>query len=70
MHYHDKTLFINGRQVAEVPAGTYIGRGTGVGMSGAAIRQEKLGDVQHDILVVAGAPGVTADTVVPPGSIS
>jgi signal peptidase I len=67
IQYHNKTLLINGQQVAQVPAGTYIGKGAGISMSGAAIRREQLGDVEHDVLVVQGAPNVTTDTVVPEG---
>jgi len=67
IQYHNKTLLINGQQVAQVPAGTYIGKGAGMSMSGAAIRREQLDEVEHDILVVQGAPNVTTDIVVPEG---
>ena len=65
--YRNKTLFINGEKVAQVPAGTYIGTGSGLSMSGAGMRREVLGGVEHDILVVPRINGVTADVVVPEG---
>ncbi|HHJ14964.1 MAG TPA: signal peptidase I [Gammaproteobacteria bacterium] len=65
--YRDKTLFINGEQVAQIPAGTYIGKGTGLSMSGAQVRREKLGKVEHDILIVPRAPAMDTDVVVPEG---
>jgi len=65
--YRDKTLFINDKKIAQVPAGTYIGVGSGLSMSGAEIRQEALGEVKHDILMVPRIRGVDADVVVPQG---
>ena len=65
--YRNKTLFINGQKVAQIPAGTYIGKGSGLSMSGASVRREILGKVEHEILVVPRIKGVTADVVVPEG---
>ncbi|HFD79322.1 MAG TPA: signal peptidase I [Gammaproteobacteria bacterium] len=65
--YRNKTLTINGEQVPQIPIGTYIGSGSGLSMSGASLRREKLGKVEHDILVVPRMPGVSTDVVVPPG---
>ncbi len=65
--YRDKTLFINGKKVAQIPAGTYIGTGSGLSMSGAEVRREALGEIQHDILVAPNVHGVDADVVVPEG---
>jgi len=65
--YRDKTLFINGEKIAQVPAGTYIGTGSGLSMSGAEIRQEALGNINHDILVTPRIRGVGTDVVVPEG---
>jgi signal peptidase I len=63
--YRNKALYINGRKVEQVPEGTYIGRGSGLSMSGAEVRREKLGNVEHDILVVPKVGGIRTDTVVP-----
>ncbi|WP_455234441.1 signal peptidase I [Thiogranum longum] len=65
--YRDKTLYINDEKVAQIPAGSYIGTGSGLSMSGADIRREKLGEVEHDVLVVPKIRGVATDTVVPDG---
>ncbi len=65
--YRNKTLIINDRKVAQIPEGTYIGKGSGLSMSGASVRREILGDVEHEILVVPRINGVTADVVVPEG---
>jgi signal peptidase I len=65
--YQNKTLFINGEKIPQVPAGSYIGTGSGLSMSGADVRREALSDVKHDILVVPRVHGVDADVVVPQG---
>ena len=65
VEYRNKTLYINGEQVAQIPAGSYIGSGSGLSMSGADVRREALGEVEHDILVVSNMRGVPADVVVP-----
>jgi signal peptidase I len=63
--YYNKILHINGKPVAQVPAGVYVGKGSGVSMSGAGERQEQLGDVQHQILVMPRTPGMEGEYVVP-----
>jgi len=63
--YYNKILHINGEPVAQVPAGVYVGKGSGVSMSGAGERQEQLGDVQHQILVMPRTPGLEGEFVVP-----
>jgi signal peptidase I len=67
VEYRNKTLYINGEKVAQIPAGSYIGTGSGLSMSGADVRREALGDVEHDILVMMNMRGVPADIVVPDG---
>jgi signal peptidase I len=65
--YRNKTLFINGEQIAQQPAGTYIGTGSGLSHSGADLRREVLGKAEHDILVEPRLRGMDADVVVPEG---
>lgn len=65
--YRNKTLTINGEKVAQIPGGTYIGEGSGLSMSGASVRREILGDVEHDILVVPRITGISVDRIVPEG---
>jgi signal peptidase I len=67
VQYRNKTIYINGRKVPQIPAGTYIGVGAGLSMSGADVRREQLGGVEHDILVMPNATGRPADVVVPEG---
>jgi signal peptidase I len=67
VEYRNKTLFVNGEQVPQIPAGSYIGTGSGLSMSGADVRREALGDVEHDILVMSSMRGVPADVVIPDG---
>jgi len=63
--YYNKILHINGKPVAQVPAGVYVGKGSGVSMSGASERQEQLGDVQHQVLVMPRTTGMEGEYVVP-----
>jgi signal peptidase I len=62
--YYDKTLHINGEPIAQVPDGVYVGKGSGVSMSGAGMRREDLGDVRHQILVMPRTPGLEGEYVV------
>jgi len=65
--YRNKGLYVNGEKVAQMPAGTYIGTGSGLSMSGADVRREILGEVEHNILVVSNMRGISSDVVVPDG---
>ena len=65
--YANKVVYVNGRPAGQVPAGVYLGKGSGVSMSGASKRREQLGDVQHDILVMPRTPGVEGRYVVGEG---
>ncbi len=67
IEYKDKTLLINSEKVAQIPAGSYIGVGSGLSMSGAGVREEQLGNAQHQILVMPRTGGKTSDVVVPEG---
>jgi len=62
--YYDKVLHINGEPITQMPDGVYVGKGSGVSMSGAGKRREQLGDVQHQILVMPRAPGLGGEYVV------
>ena len=62
--YYNKILYVNGKPVGQVPAGVYVGKGSGVSMSGAGRRMEMLGDVQHDILVMPRTPGLEGEYIV------
>jgi len=65
--YYNKTLYVNGEPAPQEILGSYVGRGSGIGMTGASERTEQLDDARHEILVQEGYPSVTVDTVIPPG---
>jgi signal peptidase I len=62
--YYNKIIYINDEPSGQVPAGVYVGKGSGVSMSGASERREQLGDIQHDILVMPRTPGLEGEYVV------
>jgi signal peptidase I len=64
IRYANKVVYVNGQPAGQVPAGVYLGKGSGVSMSGASKRREQLGDLQHDILVMPRSPGVQGEYVV------
>ncbi|MBZ0070226.1 MAG: signal peptidase I [Gammaproteobacteria bacterium] len=65
--YHDKILHINGVAMPQAEIGRYVGIGSGVSSSGASLREERLGDVVHQILVRPGSGGVEGEIEVPAG---
>ena len=65
--YFNKVIYINGEAIGQVPAGVYVGKGSGISMSGASKRSEQLDGVQHDILVMQRSPGLEGEFVVPDG---
>ncbi|MEE9343016.1 MAG: signal peptidase I [Gammaproteobacteria bacterium] len=67
IQYRNKVLTVNGKQVAQIPAGTYIGEGSAMSMSGASVREEMLGNVNHQVLVIPKRGGKGADLTVPEG---
>ncbi|MCK7582919.1 MAG: signal peptidase I [Chromatiales bacterium] len=54
--YRNKTIFINGEPVGQLPVGTYTGVGSGTEMTGAREALESLGKVEHRILTRPSAP--------------
>lgn len=65
--YYNKALYINGQQVEQIPLGTYVGTGAGANMTGASLKEELLGSVDHEVLVQPGYPSIDGKSVVPPG---
>lgn len=65
--YRDKILYINGAAMSQAEIGSYVGTGSGVSSSGASLREERLGDVNHQILVRPGAGGLEGEVEIPPG---
>lgn len=65
--YQDKVLYVNGQPMVQTVAGTYVGEGSGAVMTGASHREEQLGDVRHDILVLPSAFDRPFEYTVPAG---
>jgi len=69
VEYRNKILYINGKEMKQVPLGTYVGHWSGSGMTGASLREEYLGKVKHKILIETAFPPATeGQMVVPPHS--
>jgi signal peptidase I len=54
--YRNKTLYINDEPQPQAPIGYYEGAGSGARMTGAQMSREKLGAVEHSILIEPRAP--------------
>lgn len=66
--YYNKVLHVNGEPAEQVTGGVFVGKGSGVSMSGASERVEQLGDIQHHILVMPRTPGLEGEYIVPEGT--
>jgi signal peptidase I len=51
IHYRNKTIFVNGEPVPQLPIGHYIGEGSGKGHTGAALAVETIDSAEHQILI-------------------
>jgi len=66
--YHDKVLTVNGEPVTQTYTGPYMGSGAeGRRMAGAAVREENLTGVQHQILQASSWSGEEGEWTVPAG---
>jgi signal peptidase I len=54
--YQNKTIYINGEPQGQKPIGVYMGVGSGARETGDLERMEKLGEVDHRVLVNTRAP--------------
>ncbi len=52
--YHNDVLTVNGERIVNQPVSAYIGVGSGREMTGAQLRREQLGEVEHAILLNPG----------------
>jgi len=48
--YRGKRLYVNGEEIVAEPRGAFVGVGRGRDMTGALLKTERLGDVEHQIL--------------------
>lgn len=67
VRYVDKALYINDQQVDLVPEGTFVGVRSAVSNTGAMMFKERLGDVEHDILLTPGVGSPNGEFKVPAG---
>jgi signal peptidase I len=65
--YYNKKLFINGEPAKQEAQGTFIGTGSGVSMSGAKKRLERLLGVDHQILIDESRGTMEGEFTVPEG---
>jgi len=65
--YTGKTLYVDGKPAGQETVDTYVGRWSGKSMTGASLRIEDLGAVEHRILVQPGYPSAETRLVVPEG---
>lgn len=67
LEYRDKVLYVNGQPMSQELNGTYADKGTGMSMTGASLRIETLGNVQHKILTRPEQPPRDGEFQVPEG---
>jgi len=67
IRYSDKTVYINGERATQEYVGIYAGVGTGLGMSGASLRTEQLGEARHEILIQNSRRIAEGEFTVPAG---
>ncbi len=48
--YRGKVVYVNGEPMKQELQGSYLGEGTALSMTGASLRTERLGEVEHQIL--------------------
>lgn len=65
--YFDKVLYVNGEPMAQTSTGRYVGTGSGVSETGADVRVEQFGTMEHTILVKPSLPSMEGEMEIPPG---
>jgi len=65
--YFNKTIYVNGKPVAQEETGRYVGIGSGFESTGSSQRSEKLGAAEHQILVDTDQRAREGEVVVPEG---
>ena len=67
INYFGKQVYVNGELARQTPMSTYTATGEGLYMTGADLRKEELGKVEHEILVMKGRPSQEGEYIVPEG---
>ena len=65
VRYVDKALYINDQRVDAVPEGTFVGVRSAASNTGAMMFKERLGDIDHDILLSPGVSSPNGEFKVP-----
>ncbi len=65
--YFGKQVYINGELAKQTGLGTYTTTGEGLRMNGADRRVEKLGAIEHEILIDRSRPSMEGEFIVPEG---
>ncbi|MCF6323686.1 MAG: signal peptidase I [Gammaproteobacteria bacterium] len=65
--YFNKTIYVNGKPVAQEETGRYVGIGSGFESTGASLRNEQLGEAKHQILIDTDQRAREGEIVVPAG---
>jgi len=65
--YYGRQVYVNGELAQQRQVGTYAATGTSLYMTGAELRMETLGEVEHQILVMSGRPSPDGEFMVPAG---
>lgn len=65
--YRNKTIYVNGTPMEQELLNSYLGEGTAMSMTGASLRLEHLGEVDHQILVRGEQPARDGEYRVPQG---
>ncbi len=67
IRYQNKTVYINGQPAEQKSEGIYTGMGDEIDISGASLRSERLGKIEHKILIQTSRRFSEGEFVVPEG---
>ncbi len=67
IRYENKTVYINGKPAEQRSLGIYTAMGEGLRVSGASLRMERLGEIEHRILIQTSRRFAEGEFVVPEG---
>ena len=65
IRWENKRLFVNGKEVPHIPIGQFEARDQHNQTHQTLRLSEKLGDVEHDIVIVPNTMGPVGETIVP-----
>jgi len=65
--YFNKTIYVNGKPVAQEEIGRYVGIGSGLASTGSSQLTEQLGETEHQILIDTDQRAREGEVIVPDG---